>query len=330
MEMQYIFVYIRRLAMKLSWIVPCYNEESNVGPFYEAAESVLETTDYDYELIFINDGSKDNTLNQLKSIYKEHPKNVAVVNFSRNFGKEAAILAGLRHSRGELVTIIDADLQQRPEIALEMVDFLVKNEQYDAVAAYQEQRIEGKGMSWTKNLFYKMINKVSDTYFYPSASDFRTLRKSVVDTLCSLPEYHRFSKGLFSWVGFETYYMPYRAHERNSGDSKWSFWKLFKYAVDGFISFTTFPLKIATYLGIFLSFCSMIYMMVVIIQKLFCGVDIEGYPTIVCLILLLGGIQLMILGIIGEYLSKIYIQGKNRPVYIEKTFWDTSVNDIEK
>lgn len=316
--------------MKLSWIVPCYNEEANVIPFYEAAGSVLRDTGYDYELVFVNDGSKDDTLLYLKQLHDIHSEHVAVVSFSRNFGKEAAILAGLRHANGDLVTIIDADLQQRPEVALQMVDFLVVNEQYDAVAAYQDKRIESKGMAWVKGLFYRMINHVSDTYFYPSASDFRTLRRSVVDALISLPEYYRFSKGLFSWVGFETYYMPYQAQERNAGESKWSFWKLLKYAVDGFISFTTFPLKIATYMGVILSLISIIYMVVVIIQKLCFGVHIAGYPTIVCLILLLGGIQLMILGIIGEYLAKIYMQGKHRPVYIEKCYLAAEKKDKEK
>ena len=306
--------------MKLSLIVPCYNEQDNVEIFFQTASEVLQNIYMNYEFIFVDDGSKDYTYNNLYKLYEKYPELISVVSFSRNFGKEAAIYAGLRHSKGDYVTIIDADLQQRPEIVVEMVKFLDVHPEYDVVAAYQQTRIEGKTMSGIKNLFYKLINKVCDIEFYSGASDFRTFRRKVVEAILSLPEYFRFSKGIFSWVGFETYYMPYIAQERYSGESKWSFKKLLKYALEGFISFTTFPLKIATYLGASLSIISIIYMMVVIIQKLFFSIDLPGYPTIVVLILLLGGIQLMILGIIGEYLARIYIQGKNRPIYIEKKY----------
>lgn len=306
--------------MKVSFIIPCYNEQGNVVPFLEETHRAFLQTDYEYDLIFVNDGSKDDTYQKLRMLHEQYPTMVSIVNFSRNFGKEAAIYAGLQHARGDYATIIDADLQQRPEVAIQMLDFLEKNPEYDAVAAYQEQRIEKKSMSWMKGLFYKFINKVSETDFYPGASDFRTLRQSVVQALVQMPEYFRFSKGLFAWVGFETYYMPYKAEERNSGESKWSFMKLVRYAIEGFLSFTTFPLKVANYIGAGISAISIIYMIVVIIQKLAFGVSVPGYPTIVVLILFLGGIQLMILGILGEYLARIYIQGKNRPVYIEKNY----------
>lgn len=316
--------------MKLTLVIPCFNEEDNVVPFFEVTEKAFEKLPCEYELIFVNDGSKDETRMKLKQLYLQHQDKVSVINFSRNFGKEAAVLAGLKRSTGDYVTIIDADLQQRPEIVVDMVAYLEAHEEYDAVAAYQEHRIEGKAMSGVKNLFYKMINKVCDIEFYSGASDFRTFRRSVVDAILSLPEYFRFSKGIFSWVGFDTYYMPYVAEERNAGVTKWSFGKLVSYAWEGFLSFTTFPLKLATYLGTFFSALSLLYMVVVVIQKVFFSVDIPGYPTIVVLILLLGGIQLIILGIMGEYLARDYMQGKNRPIYIEKEYWKKQDESIDQ
>ena len=304
--------------MKLSLVVPCFNEEGNVRQFYEATEKALCNKEYDYEIIFINDGSKDATYARLKEIVEDSSQPIKVINFSRNFGKEAAVLAGLQASTGEFVTIIDADLQQKPEIVADMVDILDQREEIDCVAAYQEERKEKRIMVKMKNLFYKMIDKVCEIEFCKGASDFRTFRRSMVNAILSMPEYFRFSKGIFSWVGFETYYMPYTVEERNSGESKWSFTKLLRYAIEGFISFTTFPLKIATFLGSFTSVIAIIYLIIIVIQKLCFSINIPGYATIVGLILLLGGIQLMILGIIGEYLARVYIQGKNRPVYIIK------------
>lgn len=307
--------------MKVSLVVPCFNEQGNVELFFQTVVEAFEDKVDSYEIIFVNDGSSDDTLKNLLKLYEDHSESVAVINFSRNFGKEAAVLAGLKRAAGDYITIIDADLQQSPEIVVNMVNFLNKNKEYDAVAAYQEKRIEGKAISGVKNLFYRLINKVCDIEFYSGASDFRTFRRNVVEALISMPEYFRFSKGLFSWVGFNTYYMPYQARERYTGESKWSIKKLIKYALEGFIAFTTFPLKIATYLGAAISMLSIAYMIVVIIQKLFFSIDVPGYPTIIVLLLFLGGIQLLILGIIGEYLARIYIQGKNRPIYIEKNFY---------
>lgn len=307
--------------MKLSVIVPCYNEEKNIAPLFavvkEAFAKLPETVSR-YELVFVNDGSKDGTSDALKTLYDANPDCVSVVELSRNFGKEAALFAGFHHADGDFVAIMDADLQQRPETVVEMTAFLVENQTYDAVAAYQQERIEGKGMSLMKKVCYRWMNKMCDTDFYPGASDFRVLRKEVVDAILSMPEYFRFSKGLFSWVGFETYYMPYTPSERLSGQSKWSFFKLFRYAVEGFIAFTTKPLKISTFLGMFSAAASVIYMLVVIIQKLFFSVDVPGYATIVVLTLFLGGVQLFILGIMGEYLARTYMQGKGRPIYIQK------------
>lgn len=306
--------------MKCSLVVPCYNEENNVEDFFAAVAQAFEGKIESYEVIFVNDGSKDGTLGRLKAIHQKNKSNTAVVSFSRNFGKESAILAGLRHAKGEMVTFIDADLQQRPEIVCDMVDFLDKHGEYDAVAAFQEKRKDGLMVSGFKKLFYKMMNKISETEFRNGASDFRTVRRNVADAILSMPEYSRFSKGIFSWVGFETWYMPYEAQKRNAGESKWSFWKLFRYAVEGFVSFSTFPLKIATYAGLLSALSSILYLVTVVIQKIFFSIDVPGYPTIVVLILFIGGVQLLILGIIGEYLARIYLQSKNRPIYIEKEY----------
>ncbi len=312
--------------MKLSVVVPCYNEQDNVAPLYAAVENAFKALPQEvdaYEVVFVNDGSKDDTIARLLALHKEHPTTTAVVDFSRNFGKEAAVLAGLTRANGDFISIMDADLQQRPEIVVDMVRFLCENENYDAVAAYQEERIEGKVMTFFKNAFYHLINKACETKFFKGASDFRTFRKVVRDAVLSMPEYYRFSKGIFSWVGFPTHYMPYKAEERHAGTTTWSFVKLFKYALEGILSFTIFPLKISTWLGLGFSAASVVYMFVVIIQKLFFEVAVPGYASIVVLILLLGGIQLLILGIMGEYLAKAYVQGKQRPVYIERRFLPT-------
>ena len=313
--------------MKLSLVVPCYNEEENIRDFYNAARQVFEAEDYEYELVFVNDGSRDRTQEELEKVFALREANVIVETFSRNFGKEAAIYAGFQKATGDFITVIDADLQQRPETVVKMVKLLQDNEEFDCVAAYQEKRQEGRVVSKLKDLFYRLINRTSEIEFYPGASDFRTFRRPVVDAILSLPEYHRFSKGIFSWVGFNTCYIPYTAEKRNAGETKWSISKLFKYAVEGFISYTTFPLKIATGLGLFTSLCAIIYLFVVVIQKLCVGNPVPGYPTIVVLILLLGGIQLTILGIIGEYLARMYIQEKHRPIYIEKKLLDYKKND---
>ena len=319
--------------MKLSLIVPCYNEQDNIFPFFEETATAfkeLPKAIKSVEIIFVNDGSFDLTSQKLKELYSSYSSVVSVVEFSRNFGKEAAMLAGLRHAQGDFVTIIDGDLQQRPEIVVDMVAHLLENEDCDMVAAYQTERKEGKVISFFKKAFYKCINLTSETDFFQGASDFRTFRRKVADAILSLPEYYRFSKGIFSWIGFNTYYMPYTVEERRSGESKWSFFKFVKYALDGIIAFTTLPLKIATGVGIVTFIASILYMFIVIIQKLFFGVDVPGYATIVVLILFLGGLQLLLLGIVGEYLARTYIQGKNRPIYIEKQVLKAKKRPIEK
>ena len=304
--------------MKLSLIIPCYNEEKNVKPLFDEVNSKFNGKIENYEFVFVNDGSSDETLKNLKAICKDTEIPVKIINFSRNFGKEAAIFAGLNNAEGDYISLIDADLQQNPEFVIQMVEILEKNDEYDCVAAYQEKRHESKINIFFKNSFYKIINRISDTNFVNGASDFRTFRHCVADAILSMSEYHRFSKGIFSWVGFNTYYMPYEVSERLSGTSKWSFWKLCKYAIDGIIAFTTTPLRISTIVGLLTSVLSVIYLFVVIVQKIAFGIAVPGYATIVVLILLLGGLQLSALGIIGEYLARTYIQTKARPIYIAR------------
>lgn len=309
--------------MKLSLVVPCYNEEGNVEKFYSEVKKAFEGKVEDYEFVFVNDGSKDETYNKLKKLYDEHKESqIQVLSFSRNFGKEAAIYAGLNSVKGDLVCLIDADLQQRPEVVLRMLDVMQKNEEIDCVTAYQDERKEGRLMTAMKSAFYKIINGIADVPFVNGASDFRLMKRKMVDAVIEMGEYHRFSKGIFSFVGFNTEYIPYTVEERESGESKWGFRKLFKYAIEGIVSFTTFPLKLSTYIGLFSSFASIIYLIVVVIQKLAFGINVPGYATIVVLVLLLGGLQLFCLGLLGEYLSKIYVQVKNRPIYILKEHLD--------
>lgn len=305
--------------MKLSLVVPCYNEEGNVEKFFSEVKRVFDGKVDDYEFVFVNDGSKDKTLVNLKKLYNEQKNShIQVLSFSRNFGKESAIYAGLNHAKGDMVCLIDADLQQRPEVVLEMLDVMNSNEDLDCVTAYQDERKESKIMTSLKSMFYKIINGIAEVRFVNGASDFRLMKRAMVDAILEMTEYHRFSKGIFSWVGFNTEYIPYTVEERESGESKWGFRKLLKYAFEGIVSFTTFPLKLSAYVGFLSSIVSIIYLIVVVVQKLAFGIDVPGYATIVVLVLLLGGLQLFSLGILGEYLSKIYVQVKNRPVYILK------------
>ena len=306
--------------MKLSMIVPCYNEAENVQAFQDAVISAFEGCGYDYELIFVNDGSRDATLHNLKKIFAAQKCPVKVISFSRNFGKEAGLYAGLEHTSGEYIALIDADLQQRPEIVRNMVEILDNNPDTDVVAAYQDRRGEGKVLSFFKKSFYAIINKLSKVTLQPDASDFRTFRRSVRDSILELPEYHRFSKGIFAWVGYNTEFIPYTACERHSGTTKWNFWKLLNYAIEGIIGYSTAPLRFSTFVGAGSAIVAAIYLFVVILQKLIWGIDVPGYATIIVLILFFGSMQLFGLGIIGEYVGRTFEQSKNRPVYIAKEY----------
>ena len=307
--------------MKLSLVVPCYNEEGNVKLFFEEVNKTFEGKVSDYEFVFVDDGSRDETYKRLSEIH-ESASNVQVLSFSRNFGKEAAIYAGLKNATGDLVCIIDADLQQHPDVVLEMLGVMNEDDSIDCVAAYQKKRKESKILGFFKSMFYKLINKISDVKFVNGASDFRLMKRKMVDAILSLSEFHRFSKGLFSYVGFNTKYIPYTVRQRESGVSKWSFGKLFKYALDGIFAFSTMPLKISTWVGFTSALASIVYLIVVIVQKLSFGIDVPGYATIVVLLLLIGGIQLFCLGILGEYIAKMYVQVKERPIYILREHLD--------
>lgn len=308
--------------MKLSLVVPCYNEAENVAAFQSAVISAFDGCGYDYEIVFIDDGSKDATLHNLRKLYQAQTCPVKVISFSRNFGKEAGLYAGLHHAEGAYISLIDADLQQRPEIVRDMVKILDEKPEVDVVAAYQDRRDEGKILSFFKKCFYAVINRLSDVTLHADASDFRTFRRSVAESILKMGEYHRFSKGIFAWVGYETCYIPYTACPRTAGKTKWSFRKLMNYAIEGIIGFSTRPLRLATYLGSLTAVAALIYSVVVILQKLIVGIDVPGYATIIVLTLLLGGMQLICIGIIGEYVGKTFEQSKNREIYITKEILD--------
>lgn len=277
---------------------------------------------YSYEIIFVDDGSRDATLHNLRKLHAAQKCPVKVISFSRNFGKESGLYAGLVHADGEYISLIDADLQQRPEIVRDMVAYLEEHPETDVVAAYQDHRREGKVLSFFKQSFYKIINMLSPVTLQPEASDFRTFRRSVRDSILELGEYHRFSKGIFAWVGFETHFIPYEACERAHGTTKWNFRKLLNYAIEGIIGYSTAPLRLATYLGGLTGIAAVLYLIVVVLQKLIQGIDVPGYATIIVLILLLGSVQLFCIGIIGEYVGRTFEQSKNRPVYIAKEILD--------
>ena len=304
--------------MKLSLVVPCYNEAENVAAFQDAVITAFEGCGYDYEIVFVDDGSKDATLHNLRKLHAARKCPTKVVSFSRNFGKESGIYAGMEHASGDYICLIDADLQQRPEIAREMVGILEAKPEYDVVAAYQDRRGEGKVLSFFKKCFYSIINRLSGVSLHADASDFRTFRRSVRDSLLQLAEYHRFSKGLFAWVGYSTCFIPYTACERHAGTTKWSFRKLMNYAIEGIVGFSTSPLRFATYLGTLTAVGAILYLILVIIQKLVIGIDVPGYPTLIVLLLFFSSMQLFCIGIIGEYVGRTFEQTKNRPIYIAK------------
>ncbi len=308
--------------MKLSLVVPCFNEEENIGLFQDAVIQTFATCGYDFEIVFIDDGSTDGTLNTLKKVFSEQKCPVKVVSFSKNFGKEAGLYAGLQNATGDYIALIDADLQQRPEIVREMVEILDIKPEFDIVAAYQDRRNESKFLSFFKKAFYRLSNKLTDIKMQSDASDFRTFRKCVADSILKLGECHRFSKGIFAWVGYNTCYIPYTACKRVAGTTKWNFHKLFNYAIDGIIGFSTKPLRIATFLGSLTAIAALFYLVVVVLQKLITGIDIPGYATIIVLILFLGSMQLFCIGIIGEYVGRTFEQSKDRPIYIAKEILD--------
>jgi glycosyltransferase involved in cell wall biosynthesis len=313
--------------MYLSVIVPCFNEEGNIDLFYdETVKALGKELMSDTELIFVNDGSRDATITKLRALCDRAEYRVRVVSFSRNFGKEAALLAGLEGSTGDFTSIIDADLQQKPSYIVDMLQILDEHPEYDAVAAYQQERKEGRILSLFKKTFYKVIDSLTDIKIMQAASDFRVLRRPVVDAILSLPEKCRFSKGIFAWVGFETYYMPYVVEERASGTSKWNFWKLMMYAFDGIIAFSNKPLIMSSVTGAAVFGLSILYLIIIVIKTILWGDPVAGFPTLACLILMLSGVQLLGIGILGQYLAKNYTESKGRPVYVVKEELDNGAD----
>jgi glycosyltransferase involved in cell wall biosynthesis len=302
---------------KISIIVPCYNEEEALPLFLERTDSVIDRiSDIQTEYLFVDDGSSDKTLDILRS-WSAKREDIHYLSFSRNFGKEAAMLAGLEHSTGTYTVIMDADLQDPPEMIVDMYDILSKDMTIDCVAAKRVNRDgEPPVRSFFADAFYRIINKLSQTEIVNGARDFRMMRSRMVKAILSLPEKNRFSKGIFSWVGFNTKWLSYKNIERAAGKTKWSFWKLFLYSLEGITAFSTTPLSLAAFIGVLMCIIAVIAIVFVIVRQLLFGGSAFGWPSLVCIMLFVGGIQLFCLGIIGKYLAKTYTEVKSRPIYI--------------
>lgn len=317
----------------LSIIVPCYNEENNVKVFYDTiiavinAESSKDKKSKDskatskstlissYEIIFVDDGSKDGTIDEIRKL-QTYDKNVRIVKLSRNFGKEAAMLAGLKASKKELVTLMDCDLQDPPALLTQMLELYYNNTNLQMIIAKRKDRAgEGKIRAYFSEMFYKFNNLISRVKIQSGVRDFRLMTRNIVESIIKLNEYHRFSKAIFEFVGYQKEYLEYEYIQRNAGISKWSFWKLFTYGLGGIISFSTMPLRIITFIGIFIFLLSCIYGSYIMISTLIFGNEVKGYPSLIVLISFFGGLQIIMLGIIGEYIARIYEQSKNRPHY---------------
>ena len=301
---------------KLSIIVPCFNEEESIPYFYDEVKKVTRNMDIKLELIFVDDGSRDKTLEVIKS--KTDDKEVKYISFSRNFGKEAAMYAGLSMASGDYVTIMDVDLQDPPSLLPEMVR-LIEEEGYDCVATKSTSR---NGYSFLRKTFtkwfYDIIGKMSKTEMVPGARDYRLMTRQMVDAVLSMKEYNRYSKGLFSFVGFKTKWIEFENKERVAGTTKWNFWKLFSYALDGIVGFSTAPLTMAAFIGVLFCLIAFIMIIVIIVKTLAFGDPTSGWPSLACIIFMVSGIQLLCLGVIGEYLAKMYMEVKDRPIYIIK------------
>ena len=304
---------------KISVVVSCYNEEESLPLFYKEMERVRKEDfqDVEFEYIFVNDGSKDNTLKEIKNL-RENDSKVRYISFSRNFGKEAAMFAGLEAAEGDYVTLMDADLQDPPSLLRQMYDY-IKNDGYDCIGT---RRVTRKGeppiRSFFARIFYKLINKMSKIEMVDGARDYRLMTRQMVDAILQLKEYNRYSKGLFSFVGFNTKWIEYENVERVAGETKWSFWKLFKYAIEGITAFSTTPLIISSVIGLLFCLISFLLIIFIIIRTLIYGDPTSGWPSMVCIIFFVSGVQLFSLGIIGQYLSKTYLEVKHRPIYIVK------------
>lgn len=303
----------------LSVIVPCFNEEENVRDFYD---ELCKNTDFfrekeiEFELLYVDDGSRDKTVAEVKKLHAEDAR-VRLVSFSRNFGKEAAIYAGLQKCKGDLAVLMDADLQDPPSLLPEMYAYIEQG--YDSVAT---RRVTRKGepviRSFFARMFYRLMNKISRTEIVDGARDYRLMTRQVVDAILSMSEYNRFTKGIFGWVGYETKWLEYENVERRKGETKWSFWKLFVYSLEGIIAFSTVPLTIASVMGVLFCLVAFVIIVVTIVRKLLFGDPTSGWPSLVCIIMMVSGVQLFCLGILGQYLSKTYMEVKRRPIYLVK------------
>lgn len=303
----------------LSVVVPCYNEQETIPIFFETMEKInVQIPDYTIDYFFVDDGSKDDSLNEMRKLNAAHPDRVHYLTFSRNFGKESALLAGLQAADGELVAVMDVDLQDPPELILTMLEGIQK-EGHDCVAARRVSRDgEPPIRSFFALLFYRLINKISETPIVDGARDFRLMTRQVVDAILDVQEYNRFSKGIFGWVGFDTKYIEYKNVERVAGDTSWSFWQLLRYSLDGIVSFSEFPLSIASWVGIISFIFSFIFLIIIVIRAAVHGDPTPGWPSMVSIFLMIGGLQLFCLGIVGKYVGNIYLETKNRPRYIIK------------
>ena len=301
----------------LSVIVPCYNEEENVRDFYDELcrnADFFREKQLELEIIYVDDGSRDRTVLEVKKLHEEDGR-VRLVSFSRNFGKEAAIYAGLQKCRGDFAVLMDADLQDPPSLLPEMYSYIEQG--YDSVAT---RRVTRKGepliRSFFARMFYKLMNRISRTEIVDGARDYRLMTRQVVDAILSMTEYNRFTKGIFGWVGYQTKWLEYENVERRKGETKWSFWKLFLYSLEGIIAFSTVPLTIASVVGVFFCLVAFVIIIVTIVRKLMFGDPTSGWPSLVCIIMMVSGVQLFCLGIVGQYLSKTYMEVKRRPIYL--------------
>lgn len=301
--------------MDISIIVPCYNEEASIPLFYKEATRVLQSLGRPYEIVFVNDGSSDKTLETVRQFSQQDP-HISYLSFSRNFGKESALLAGLCNVDGDYVAVMDADLQDPPSLLPQMLSIL-ETEDYDCVATRRATRKgEPPVRSWFAHQFYKIINKISDADIMNGARDFRLMRRNMVEAILSMNEYNRFSKGIFGWVGFKTFWLSYENVERVAGETKWSFWKLFRYAIDGIINFSQTPLSMASWFGICMTLVSFLCLIFVVVRRLIFGDPVAGWASTICILLFVSGLQLFCLGIIGQYIAKIYAETKHRPHFI--------------
>ncbi|KAA9306055.1 MULTISPECIES: glycosyltransferase family 2 protein [Streptococcus] len=304
--------------MTISVIIPCYYEEETIPLFYAEMEKIKSQINDHFEYIFVNDGSKDRTLQVLRDL-NQVDENVHYLSFSRNFGKEAALYAGLKHATGDLVTVMDADLQDPPELLIKMKSMLEKNPDLDCVGTRRTTRDgEPQIRSFFAKMFYKLINKISQVEMVDGARDFRLMRRQMVDAILEVSEYNRFSKGIFAWVGFRTEYLEYKNVERVAGKTSWSFWQLLNYSLEGIINFSDAPLTIAFLAGILACIVAFVLMLIVIVRTLILGDPTSGWPSMVSIILFLGGFQLLTIGILGKYVGKIFMETKKRPVYVIK------------